>query len=191
MIVIDKTIVSDELLDEKFVCALDKCKGACCVEGESGAPLQWEETTELEKIYEQVKPYMTPEGIQAVKEYGTWLVDSDGDFVTPLVDGVKQCAYVFFEKGTALCAIEQANRMGRIEFRKPLSCHLYPVRITQHDTYDAVNYDRWEICSPACANGKQLGVPVFQFVKEALIRKYGREWYVQLEGAAAFRKGEE
>jgi hypothetical protein len=186
MIVIDKTIVSEDLLDKQFVCALDKCKGACCVEGDSGAPLEWEETAQLEKIIEDVKPFMTQEGIEAVKEYGTWVIDSEGDFVTPLIQGVKQCAYVFFEGGIAKCAIERAHANGKTNFKKPVSCHLYPVRIKKHETYDAVNYDRWDICSPACANGKHLGVPVFKFVKEALIRKYGVEWFNQLEGAATF-----
>ncbi|MEO5675312.1 MAG: DUF3109 family protein [Chitinophagales bacterium] len=191
MIVIDRTLVSEELLDKEFVCALDKCKGACCVEGDSGAPLEWEETSVLEKILEEVKPYMMEEGINAVKKYGAWVIDSEGEFVTPLVEGVKQCAYVFFEKGIAKCAIERACREGKINFPKPVSCHLYPVRIKKQAEYDAVNYNRWDVCSPACANGKQLGVPVYQFVKNALIRKYGEEWFQQLEGAAAFKKAED
>jgi hypothetical protein len=186
MIVIDKTIVSDDLLDKEFVCALDKCKGACCVEGDSGAPLEWEETAILESTYEQVKPYMTDEGKAAVEKYGTWLIDSEGDLVTPLINGVRECAYTYFEKGIARCAIEQACRDGKIAFLKPISCHLYPVRITKHENYDAVNYNRWNICSPACANGHELGISVHAFVKTALIRKYGQEWYNQLEGAAAF-----
>lgn len=186
MIVIDKTIVSDDLLDKEFVCALDKCKGACCVEGDSGAPLEWEETAILESIYEQVKPYMTEEGKAAVEKYGTWLIDSEGDLVTPLINGVRECAYTYFENGIAKCAIERACRDGKIDFQKPISCHLYPVRITKHENYDAVNYNRWNICSPACANGRELGISVHEFVKTALIRKYGQEWYTQLEGAAAF-----
>lgn len=190
MIVIDATIVSEDLLDKHFVCALDKCKGACCVEGDSGAPLEWEETSVLERIFEKVRPFMTKEGIKSVEQYGTWLIDSEGDFVTPLIEGVRQCAYVFFEKGIAKCAIERAYQEGEIDFRKPVSCHLYPVRITRHETYDAVNYNRWDICSPACANGKQLGVPVFQFVKDALIRKYGEEWFKQLEGAEAYKEAQ-
>ena len=186
MIVIDKTIVSDDLLDKEFVCALDKCKGACCVEGDSGAPLEWEETAILESIYEQVKPYMTEEGKAAVEKYGTWLIDSEGDLVTPLINGVRECAYTYFENGIAKCAIERDCRDGKIDFQKPISCHLYPVRITKHENYDAVNYNRWNICSPACANGRELGISVHEFVKTALIRKYGQEWYNQLEGAAAF-----
>lgn len=187
MIVIDRTIVSDDLLDKQFVCALDRCKGACCVEGDSGAPLEFAETEILEQIYEEVKPYMTKEGIESVEQFGKWLIDSEGDLVTPLVKGVKQCAYVFFENGIAKCAIERANREGKIDFRKPISCHLYPVRISKKNDYDAVNYNKWEICSPACKNGKELGVAVFEFVKDALIRKYGADWYEQLEGVAAFK----
>jgi hypothetical protein len=139
MIVIDRTIVSDDLLDKQFVCALDRCKGACCVEGDSGAPLDYEETEIIEQVYEQVKPYMTEEGIDSVEKFGKWLIDSEGDFVTPLVNGVKQCAYVFFEEGIAKCAIERAYYDGKINYKKPISCHLYPVRITKHLDYDAVN----------------------------------------------------
>ncbi len=190
MIAIDKTLVSDDLLEKKFVCALDKCKGACCVAGDSGAPLDWEETSIIENVYEEVKSYMTDEGIKSVDTYGKWLIDSDGDFVTPLIDGVKQCAFVFFEKGIAKCAFEKAYYDGKIKWKKPISCHLYPVRITKHEHYDAVNYNKWEVCSPACANGEVLGVSVYEFVKEALIRKYGEEWYKQLEGAAIFKLAE-
>jgi hypothetical protein len=186
MIVIDQTLVSDELLEKEFACALDQCKGACCVEGDSGAPLEWEETAVMEEIFEKVKPFMTSQGIAAVEQYGPWLIDSEGDFVTPLVDGVKECAFTYFDRGIAQCSIEKAHREGVIDFRKPVSCHLYPVRITKHETYDAVNYNRWNICAPACANGKQLGVPVFEFVKDALIRKYGQQWFDQLKGAAEY-----
>lgn len=188
VILINNTIVSDDLLDKEFVCALDKCKGACCVAGDSGAPLEYEETMVLEEIYESVKPYMTAEGIESVETFGNWLIDSDGDFVTPLVKGREQCAYVFFDHGIAKCAIEKAYNEGKAGFKKPVSCHLYPVRISKFKDYDAVNYNRWEVCSPACKNGKELGVPVYQFVKDALIRKYGIGWYDQLQGAAEFKK---
>ncbi len=187
MILIDQTIVSDDIVDKHFVCALDKCKGACCVEGDSGAPLEFEETKVLEEIYEQVKPYMNAEGIESVETFGKWLIDSDGDFVTPLVKGVNQCAYVYFEMGIAKCAIERAYNNGEVNFKKPISCHLYPVRITKHPGYEALNYNRWEVCAPACKKGKQLGVSVFEFVKEALIRKYGTAWYDQLESAAEYK----
>ena len=114
MIVIDNTIISDDLLDKQFVCALDKCKGACCVAGDSGAPLELEETEIIEKIYDSVKPYMTQDGIDSVEKFGKWLIDSDGDFVTPLVNGVKQCAYVYFENDMAKCAIEKAYEDGKV-----------------------------------------------------------------------------
>jgi len=187
MIVINDTIISEDLLSKQFVCNLSKCKGACCVEGDSGAPLEQEETVTLEKVYDQVKPYMEKEGIVTVEKYGKWMVDTDGDFVTPLIDGKGRCAYVFFdENGVAKCAIEQAHAEGKIDYKKPVSCHLYPVRIKKYKDYDAVNYDRWDICAPACSLGKELAVPVFRFVKNALIRKYGEDWYNQLEGAAQF-----
>ncbi len=187
MIVIDNTIISEDLIDKQFVCNLSKCKGACCVEGDSGAPLEQEETVTLENIYEKVKPYMDKEGIETIEKFGKWLVDTDGDFVTPLNGGKGRCAYSFFDKnGIAKCAIEQAYADGKINYKKPISCHLYPVRVKKHKDYEAVNYDKWDICSPACTLGKELNVPIYRFVKEALIRKYGEAWYKQLEGAVEF-----
>ena len=184
MIEIDNTLISENLLDKKFVCDLTACKGACCVEGDSGAPLEDHETKEMEKAYPIVKPYMTEAGIKAVEEQGTWVVDSDGDKVTPLVGGDKECAFTGFDNGIAYCTIEKAWKDGKLKFRKPVSCHLYPVRITKYKTFDAVNYETWDICKPACACGKKLDVPVYKFVKDALIVKYGKKWYAQLEEAA-------
>ena len=140
----------------------------------------------LDKVYERVKPYMLEDGIKTIEEFGKWIIDSDGDFVTPLVSGRGRCAYVFFDNGIAKCAIEKANADGKINFKKPVSCHLYPVRITKHEKHDAVNYSKWDVCSPACVNGKKLGVPIYLFVKNALIRKYGQDWFNQLDGAAKF-----
>ncbi|MBA3647550.1 MAG: DUF3109 family protein [Chitinophagales bacterium] len=188
MIIIEKTIISDELIGKQFACALDKCKGACCVSGDSGAPLELDETEVLEQVFDQVKPFMSKEGINSIEKFGKWIIDSEGDLVTPLVDGVKECAYVFLDKGIAKCAIERAYYEGKIAFKKPVSCHLYPVRIKKYENYEAVNYDRWDICSPACENGRELGIPIYKFVKEALIRKYGIDWYQQLEGAAVFEE---
>lgn len=184
MIPIGNTIVSDEIIKEKFVCDLIKCKGACCVEGASGAPLEEEELEILENIYDKVKPYLTKEGIEAVEEYGLYIKDSDGDLVTPLINGYGACAYTIFEKGIAQCGIEKAYRDGKIDFQKPVSCHLYPVRITKYKEYDAVNYHEWEICSHACSLGKKLKVPVYVFLKDSLVRKYGTAWYDQLKLAA-------
>lgn len=188
MIIIENTLVSDDLIGKQFVCQLHKCKGACCVAGESGAPLEQTETEIIEKLISKVRPFMDQDGIDTIDSIGKWIIDGDGDFVTPLVDGKGRCAYVFFEKGISKCAFEKAHMEGKIDFRKPISCHLYPVRITQHKEYDALNYSEWEICNDACISGKELGVPVFEFVKEALIRKYGADWYLQLEGAAEFEK---
>lgn len=180
MIVIDNTIVSEDILEKKFVCDLTSCKGACCVEGDSGAPLEETETGLLDDIYEDVKPFMTKEGIEAVEKQGKFIVDQDGDYVTPLVEG-KQCAYVFYQDGSTKCAIEKAHSEGLTDFKKPISCHLYPIRITKHSSYDAVNYHRWEICKPACSCGTKLNVKVYQFLKEPLIRKYGFKWYEELK----------
>ncbi len=185
MIAINTTLVSEDLLDKKFVCDLAACKGACCVQGESGAPLDKEETEILEKIYPIVKPYMVEKGIKAIEKHGKFVIDSDGDYVTPLVGKEKECAYVFFDKaGIAKCAIEQAWLDKKIDWQKPISCHLYPVRITKYKTYDAVNYHKWSVCKAACVHGENLKVPVYKFLKTALIRKYGKDWYKQLELAA-------
>lgn len=181
MIAVGKTLVSNDVIDEKFVCDLQKCKGACCVEGVSGAPLTKEETKILEDIYDKVKPYLTDRGLSAIKKYGLHLTDDDGDLVTPLVNGKEECAYTIFENGMALCGIEKAWKDGVVDFRKPVSCHLYPIRITEHKNYDAVNYSEWDLCAPACKLGKKLKVPVYKFLKEALIRKYGNDWYTELE----------
>jgi len=182
MIEIGKTLISQDILEKKFVCDLSACKGACCIEGDAGAPVTEEEKAILDDIYEDVKPFMRPIGIKAVEEQGKYIKDPwDAETVTPLVNE-KECAYVTFDdKGTALCSIEQAHKAGKIDFKKPISCHLYPVRITSYTAYDAVNYDQWDICSPACACGSELNVKVYKFLKESLTRKYGEEWYAQLE----------
>ena len=184
MIAIDKTLISEELLEQKFVCDLVACKGACCVKGDAGAPLEDEEASILEDILEEIKPYMEKEGLKAVEKKGVSEIDVDGELTTVLIKG-KECAFVRFENGNAKCSIEKAYEEGKINFRKPISCHLYPVRITKSKHYDAVNYDRWEICKPACVCGDKLNVPVYRFLREPLIRKYGEDWYKQLEAAAA------
>ncbi len=181
MIELGKTIISQDLLEKDFVCNLSACKGACCVEGDAGAPLENEEVEILAEIYPKVKPFLRPEGIEAIEKQGTAIKDWDGEMVTPLVNG-KECAYVIFdEKGITKCGIEKAQEAGEVDFKKPVSCHLYPVRITAYSRFDALNYHKWEICSPACALGKELQVPVYKFLKDALVRKYGEDWYAELE----------
>jgi hypothetical protein len=190
MIPIGKTLVSDEVISNRFVCDLKKCKGACCIEGESGAPLEKEELKLIKESYPAVKPFLTADGIKAIEEKGLYLIDDDGDFVTPLIGEGGACAFTVFENGIAACGIEKAYNEGKIPFRKPVSCHLYPVRITAYKNYDALNYHEWEICSPACKLGKKLSVPVFRFVKDALIRKYGQAWYDELEQMVALKEAE-
>lgn len=183
MFQLGKTIVSEDILEKEFVCNLTACQGACCVDGDAGAPLLKEETDILEKIYPKIKPFLRPEGIAAIEAQGTWVKGTDGDLETPLIDN-KDCAYVIFDGKTALCGIEQAYNQGLIDWKKPVSCHLYPIRVKDFSSFQAVNYDRWDICSPACALGKELEVPVYKFVKEALVRRFGNEWYEELEKVA-------
>lgn len=180
VIQVQDKLVSSDLKDQLFVCDLKRCKGACCVEGDIGAPLESEELEKLDEIYPQVKPYLRPEGIQAIEAQGTSVLDLTNDYSTPLVEG-RECAYATFDQdGVAKCGIEQAWQNGKIDWQKPISCHLYPVRITELKDYDALNYDRWSICSPACSLGEELGVPIYRFVKNALIRKYGEAFYQAL-----------
>lgn len=178
---IGDVLVSEEVTTEMFVCDLAACKGACCVEGDVGAPLEKEELKRLEQVYPGVAPYLPEAGRKAIEEQGYYVRDITGSISTPLVEG-RECAYtVFDEKGVALCGIEKAYFDGKISFRKPVSCHLYPIRITRSKKLEALNYDRWDICAPACTQGASLGIRVYEFVKEALIRKYGKEFYKTLD----------
>lgn len=181
LIQIDDKLISSELKDEFFACDILKCKGACCVEGDLGAPVSKEERKILQEVYEEVKPYLRKEGIHTIEKEGTYVEDFTGEFSTPLVNG-KECAYVTFSDiGIALCGIEQAWQDGKIDFQKPVSCHLYPVRISEFKDFDALNYDRWDICSDACNKGAAGGIRVYEFVKDALTRKYGAEFYKALD----------
>ena len=185
MIQIDDKLISEDIFYEACVCNLTRCKGACCVEGDVGAPLAKDETVILEAIFEQVKPFLREEGVKAIEEQGTWTIDPlDQDYVTPMVEG-KECAYVIFdEKGITKCGIEKAYENGAVDWPKPISCHLYPIRTKEYDAFTAFNYDRWPICAPACELGKELQVPVYKFLKSPLIRKYGEEFYATLSEAA-------
>lgn len=183
MFQLGKTIVSEDILEKNFVCNLNACHGACCIDGDAGAPLTKEETEILEAIYPKVKPYLRKEGQEIIENRGTWVVGTEQDLETPLIDN-KDCAYVIFDGKTALCGIEQAYNEGVIDWKKPVSCHLYPIRIKDFAEFSAVNYDRWDICDDACTLGKELQVPVYQFVKEALIRRFGTNWYMELEKVA-------
>ncbi len=185
--------MSDELVEEQFICNLSACKGACCWEGDSGAPLEKAELPILESIFEKIKPFLSPAGIQAIEEQGEYLwYDEAEEYGTPLVNN-GPCAYMTLDaSGTAQCGIERAYRAGVIDFQKPISCHLYPIRIGKNEEngFEALNYDRWDICSAACELGRKEQLPVYQFLREPLIRKYGLEFYEELDGAAKFIKGE-
>jgi hypothetical protein len=180
MIEVKNTLVHEDIVSENFVCNLNKCKGICCIEGDSGAPLERSELAILDEIYPIIKPYMTEKGIAVIEEFGTYVKDFEGDYTTPCVDTNKECAYVIMENGITKCSIEKAYEDGKIAWKKPISCHLYPIRITNYPEFEVLHYDRWNICSPACSFGNELKVPVYQFLKEPLIRKYGADWYQEL-----------
>ena len=183
MFQLGKTIVSEDIIEKDFVCNLSACKGKCCIDGEAGAPLEEKELQILLDIYPLVKPFLREEGIKAIEDQGLFIT-TEGDFETPLIDE-KDCAYVVFDKNnTAKCGIEEAYNAGVIKWKKPISCHLYPVRIMDYSEFTAVNYHKWPICDDACVLGKELQVPVYKFVKEALIRKFGKNWYAELETVA-------
>ncbi|MFS4466420.1 DUF3109 family protein [Maribacter sp. 2210JD10-5] len=184
MFQLGKTIVSEEIIENDFVCNLSACKGACCVDGNAGAPVADDETEIMVDIYEKVKPFLRPEGVKVIEEEGAFVKGDDGEWETPLVNG-SECAYVIFdEKNTAKCGIEEAYNQGKIDWKKPVSCHLYPVRVREYTQLTAVNYHKWQICDPACALGDELQVPIYRFVKEALVRKFGQEWYDDLAKVA-------
>lgn len=187
MFQLGKTIISEDILEKDFVCNLSACKGACCIQGDAGAPLDQEETEILEKIYPKIKPYLRKEGVSAINSQGTSTTNENGEHETPLIND-KDCAYVVFdEKKVALCAIEEAYNQGDVSFKKPISCHLYPVRIKDYSQFSAVNYHQWQVCDDACTLGKEMQVPVYKFVKQALIRKFGEKWYLELEQFAQSR----
>lgn len=183
MIRIDDTLVSEDVFEKRFVCDLTACKGACCVEGDSGAPMTAEEIDILEEVYPAVKPYMAPAGIARVEETGVFTIDEDGEYVTPLVED-RECAFVTFDdKGIAKCSIEMAHRDGKIDFPKPISCHLYPIRLTELKDFTAVNYHFWPICDPARECGAKLNVKVYRFLRTAIERKFGKAYFQKLEEA--------
>ena len=183
MIIVQNSIVSDDVADRRFCCDLGCCKGACCVDGDSGAPLLEDEVAKLEAVLPQVLPLMTDEGRAAVATQGVAVRDKDGDLGTPLIAG-NACAYITYDdNGCALCAIEKAYRTNNFTFHlspftfpKPVSCHLYPVRVEDYGEFTAVNYHRWDICRHACGNG----APLYIYLKEPLIRRFGQEWYDEL-----------
>jgi len=194
MIVVQNKIVSEELLEEEFACNLNACKGACCVSGDGGAPLEPEEVEILDSIQKQIRPYLTTEGKAVLKEKGNWtktLSQGITYLETPLQGKRGACAYVVYENDIALCGIEKAWKAGATDFRKPISCHLYPIRADkQNNGMEMLQYHRWNVCSPACVNGKKIGMPVYKFLKDAIIRAYGQEFYNELDEIATAWKAE-
>jgi hypothetical protein len=186
---VEDTLVSFDVLERRFCCDPGACLGACCVEGDSGAPLEEDEVREIRENHAAITRYMTPAGRATVEREGFSVIDAEGDRVTPLVDG-RECAYAMEDGGCCCCAIERAWSRGESRFRKPLSCHLYPLRVTRYRLHEAINYDRWRVCDPARARGEREALPLYLFAREALTRKYGEEWYEQLRvAAAALRDG--
>jgi hypothetical protein len=183
MIQIRDKILSLEIFETSFLCNLEICKGNCCIYGDSGAPLNEDETGILEAEYMNFKSFITTEGRKSIEQKGKWLVDRDGDLVTPLIEG-KECAYAVIEKGIARCGIENAWKNGKTSFRKPVSCHLYPVRISKLGTLTALNYHRWSVCKPATQTGNVRGISLYVFLKDALIRAFGEAFYKEMEKVA-------
>lgn len=186
MIEIGRSIVSFDIFEEHFLCDLQRCKGACCIEGDSGAPLTHEEAGAIEKDYHVFEENLPESHKAEIRKQGYSVIDSDGDVVTPLVNN-RQCAYSFYdEKNILKCAIEKAFFEGKTTFRKPVSCHLFPIRITEYKRFDAVNYQQLDICKAGRECGRAYKLPLYKFLKEPLIRKYGEDWYAQLEEAAKY-----
>jgi len=188
MLQIKDTLISLDLFDQQFCCNLTHCGGICCVEGDSGAPIELDEIAELENSLPFIWDDLSEEAKAVIKKQGVVYADHDGEMVTSIVNG-KNCVFTCYgDKEICYCAIEKAWRAGKISFMKPISCHLYPIRVKKFDNFTAVNYQEWAICSSARLYGQQLGLPVYQFLKEPLIRKFGQEWYDELCEAAVMLK---
>lgn len=184
MIQIAKTLLSDDIFEAQFICDLCKCKGQCCVDGESGAPLTREEHDQIQAILPEIWDDLSPKAQELISEQGISYTDTDGELVTSIVNG-EECVFTYYdENGICKCAIDTAYREGRIAVQKPISCHLYPIRLTDYADYTAVNYHQWSICRPAVKLGRKEGVPLYRFLREPLIRRFGEEWYNEVCEAA-------
>lgn len=181
MLQIDDTIISLDLLEEKFVCDLSSCKGICCIEGDDGAPLEEEEVKIIEELLPVIWNDLSEMSKDVIRKQGVSYIDDDGEPVTSIVNGA-ECVFTYTDAdGVCKCSIEKAFREGKTDFYKPISCHLYPVRLQKYDEYIAVNYHRWSVCKCARTFGGKLRVPVYQFLKEPLVRKFGKSWFEELE----------
>ena len=180
MLQIGNTLVSLDLAERMFCCDLQSCLGQCCIDGDAGAPITEEERDIIEKILPEIWDDLLPQAKEVIKEQGVSYIDEEGDLVTSIVGGQNCVFTTFAEGGMCQCAIEKAFREGRVDFMKPVSCHLYPVRITEYPTFTAVNYHRWKICRCAEALGRKNGIRLYKFLREPLIRRFGQEWYDEL-----------
>jgi hypothetical protein len=180
MIVIDNTIISDIITEKHFSCDLASCCGACCIEGDEGAPLEKQEVEFLVSNIEKIKVYMTKPAISQIENSGLFSFDKEGNYVTPLLNG-NECAYLYYEGEIAKCCIEKAFLNKKIKFQKPVSCHLYPIRITEYKDFTAINYHQWYICDEAVKSGKARNVLIYEYLKGPLIRKFGKKWYDKLD----------
>lgn len=180
IIEVGNTLISTEIFSTNFVCHLEKCKGACCIEGDRGAPLEKEEISRIERNLEAIKPYMTPDCLDLLASEGFHEGTEIDDIATTCLP-TGECVFAYREKGILGCAMEKAYKEGKTDFYKPMSCHLYPIRLGKVGDFESVNYHEWDICKAACNLGNELNLPVFRFLKEPLIRKYGKDWYGELE----------
>ena len=186
MIQIQDTILSDEIFEECFICDLCKCKGQCCVDGESGAPLTHEEFEQIQRILPEIWDDLSLKAKEVIEKQGIAYTDYDGELVTSIING-DECVFTYFDSdGICRCAIDKAYRDGKIDVQKPVSCHLYPIRVTQYKDYSAVNYHQWSVCKPAVKLGRKENVKIYQFLKEPLIRRFGQEWYDEVCLAAEY-----
>ena len=191
MLIIQDILVSDDLVREHFLCQLDQCKGACCYEGDFGAPLEKEELDIIQSIFSVIKPYLGKDQLDFIEKWGIFAYYSEPQFTGAQLMPNGACIFMgITDEGISQCAFELAYRDGLTPFKKPISCHLYPVRVKKEEeiSFEALNYDRWEICSAACKAGKEIKLPVYRFVKEAIIRKYGEDFYHELDAAAEHLK---
>ena len=189
MIVIDKVIISDDVVEKQFVCDLAKCKGGCCEEGDAGAPLDKTELNIIKKVFDKIKPFLSAASLKEIEKKGFYVYHREFGWVTPTLGNDSEiCVYGIREKdGMIKCAFEQAFYAGIIDWKKPISCHLYPIisEKGKHGDYDKMNYEpREKLCNPACALGKKLKVPTYEFLKEAIVRKYGEGFYQALDKTA-------
>ena len=180
MIQIQQTLLSDDIFDEQFICDLCKCKGQCCVDGESGAPITQEEYAQIQRILPLIQDMLSPEAQLLISNQGIAYTDGDGELVTSIING-EECVFTWFdEEGVCKCAIDTAFREGLTDVQKPISCHLYPIRLTEYADFTAVNYHRWSICKPAVKLGRKEGLPIYRFLREPLIRRFGKDWYKEV-----------